>query len=284
MPPKGVAAAFCTFSEAGLKRSISYRLYGPSDADVRVLFTMGLAGDNAQWDVQVDYFLALNQRPVGKRFQICTYDNRGTGLSDAPPGRWRTSAMAGDAMQLLDHLGWRAPRSVHLVGFSMGGMITQELAMIQPSRFASICFMSTWSCGYTVPPLQGMISMIGIIMPWNLRSQLRSGLSLLYPPAFLDELGTDPVTGEQKTNLRIFKKRLIERGARMRAEGMVMRPWALIKQGFAAITHRVTAKSLAPYAPQQGCDCAHAALERSAGGTRRQVPTAESRWCRTRRL
>ena len=37
-------------------------------------------------------------------------------------------AMAQDALALLDRLGWVEPRSVHLVGLSMGGMITQELA------------------------------------------------------------------------------------------------------------------------------------------------------------
>jgi pimeloyl-ACP methyl ester carboxylesterase len=35
--------------------------------------------------------------------------------------------MANDTIELLDYLGWTEPRSVHVVGISMGGMIAQHI-------------------------------------------------------------------------------------------------------------------------------------------------------------
>lgn len=48
-------------------------------------------------------------------------DNRGVGNSDTPKGMYSTSEMAKDVQELLDFVGWSLPKSVHIVGISMGG-------------------------------------------------------------------------------------------------------------------------------------------------------------------
>jgi pimeloyl-ACP methyl ester carboxylesterase len=53
--------------------------------------------------------------------------------------------MAQDVLDLLDHLDWTQPRSVHVVGISMGGMISLELAKAAPERIASLSLISTTS-------------------------------------------------------------------------------------------------------------------------------------------
>lgn len=61
------------------------------------------------------------------KYTCLVFDNRGMGESDKPLLRYTTSEMAKDVVELLDHVGWTQPRSVHVVGISMGGMISQEL-------------------------------------------------------------------------------------------------------------------------------------------------------------
>lgn len=61
------------------------------------------------------------------KYTCLVFDNRGMGESGKPVLRYTTSEMAKDLVELLDHLGWNAPRSIHVVGISMGGMISQEL-------------------------------------------------------------------------------------------------------------------------------------------------------------
>lgn len=49
--------------------------------------------------------------------------------------------MAIDALELLDHFEWK--ENVHLVGISMGGMISLEMADAEPTRFQSLTLTST---------------------------------------------------------------------------------------------------------------------------------------------
>ena len=49
-------------------------------------------------------------------------------ISDRMLKPWRsTGGMAEDAIVLLDYLGWKGDREVHVVGVSLGGMIAQGM-------------------------------------------------------------------------------------------------------------------------------------------------------------
>lgn len=52
-----------------------------------------------------------------------------------------TSQLADDTIELLDHLGWT--KDVNLVGISMGGMISLEVAYRNPERLSSLILTST---------------------------------------------------------------------------------------------------------------------------------------------
>ena len=64
-------------------------------------------------------------------FRFITFDNRGAGRSSAPPGPYTTRLLADDAAALLEHLGIER---AHVFGFSLGGLIAQELALAYPER------------------------------------------------------------------------------------------------------------------------------------------------------
>ena len=84
---------------------------------------MGLGAFQWYWQRQTQDF----GHDQESKYSCLTFDNRGMGASDKPILLYSTSEMAKDVLELLDQLGWAAPRSLHVVGISMGGMIAQEL-------------------------------------------------------------------------------------------------------------------------------------------------------------
>jgi pimeloyl-ACP methyl ester carboxylesterase len=62
--------------------------------------------------------------------------------------------MAKDALALIDHLQWK---QCHVVGISMGGMISLELAVMAPERFLSLTLLATHAGG-----LSGRAPFVGV--------------------------------------------------------------------------------------------------------------------------
>lgn len=84
---------------------------------------MGLGTFKNAWQWQVQHF----GHHHSMEYTCLIFDNRGMGESDKPYGRYSTSEMAKDTLEIIDHLEWTLPRHLHVVGVSMGGMIAQEL-------------------------------------------------------------------------------------------------------------------------------------------------------------
>ncbi|KAI9143742.1 Alpha/Beta hydrolase protein [Paraphysoderma sedebokerense] len=145
----------------------------------KILFIMGLNTNGSAWKFQVEYFSKFDD------FVAVTFDNRGVGHSDAPPGRYRTSDMAMDAYDLVKHLGWD---KVHVVGVSMGGMIAQEFAVNYPEMTLSVALTSTHA-GFAIPPMRGAVLLTvntvhQVVRP-NLVTRTRNIIRILYPESFL---------------------------------------------------------------------------------------------------
>ena len=60
---------------------------------------------------------------------VLVFDNRGMGESDVPNGAYTMDQLASDTLQLASHVGFKA---FYLMGISMGGMISQHVAVIAP--------------------------------------------------------------------------------------------------------------------------------------------------------
>src|SRR5439155_4972167 len=75
-----------------------------------------------------------------QRFRVVTFDNRGFGESDAPPGPYTTAQLAADAAAVLDAA---EIDSAHVVGISLGGMVAQELVLARPERVRKLVLCST---------------------------------------------------------------------------------------------------------------------------------------------
>ncbi|MFN8218264.1 MAG: alpha/beta fold hydrolase [Solirubrobacterales bacterium] len=87
------------------------------------------------------------QVPALARDYTCiSFDLRGSGDSEAPPGPYTVAQMAEDALALLDHLEIERARCI---GLSLGSAILQELALARPEAVEAMVLLSTWSSSPT---------------------------------------------------------------------------------------------------------------------------------------
>lgn len=97
-----------------------------------VLLVQGLGAEKNSWNLQ--------RASLALRHQTIALDNRGAGRSDKPIGSYTLEQMADDAVSVLDHAGIA---SAHIVGLSMGGAISQIIAVKYPHRVRSLTLVAT---------------------------------------------------------------------------------------------------------------------------------------------
>lgn len=108
----------CTLRDG---KSLSYEIHGTGPE--KIVLIMGLLASKYSWRDTLEYMMSSD----GEKYSILVFDNRGSGLSSAPWGRYTTGMMALDTLDLLNHLGWNEDRTLHLNGISMGMFWLQPL-------------------------------------------------------------------------------------------------------------------------------------------------------------
>ena len=113
----------------------AYRQLG-ADTGVPVIFLNHLGAVLDNWDPRVVDGIAARHR-------VITFDNRGIGASDGSTPD-SVAAMAQDAAALIRALGFD---QVDLLGFSLGGFITQVIAQQEPQLVRKIVLAGTGPAG-----------------------------------------------------------------------------------------------------------------------------------------
>jgi pimeloyl-ACP methyl ester carboxylesterase len=114
----------------------AYRELGTNHPGTPVVFLIHLAAVLDNWDPRVVDGLAATRHVV-------TFDNRGVGASSGAPAT-SIEQMATDAIMFIRALGFE---QVDLFGFSMGGMIAQEIVLMEPQLVRKMIIAGTGPAG-----------------------------------------------------------------------------------------------------------------------------------------
>ncbi len=135
------------------------------DTGVPVIFLNHLAAELDRWDPRVVDGIATRRR-------VIVFDNRGIGASE---GKTPTSveAMARDAVAFIRALGFA---QVDLLGFSLGGFISQVIAQEEPQLVRKIILAGTGPAGGT-----GIDKVTSV----TIRDMVKAGLTFRHPEYYL---------------------------------------------------------------------------------------------------
>jgi pimeloyl-ACP methyl ester carboxylesterase len=114
----------------------AYRDLGANNPGPPLVFLIHLAAVLDNWDPRIVDGLAAKHR-------VITFDNRGVGASSGSPAT-SIEQMATDAITFIEAMGFE---QVDLFGFSMGGMIAQEIALMQPQLVRKMIIAGTGPAG-----------------------------------------------------------------------------------------------------------------------------------------
>ncbi len=158
-------------------QSLAWARYGASGP--RVLMVMGLGMRGIVWRPQLDDLRADHQ--------LLVFDQRGLGASDDVPGRFTMAQLAGDALAVADALGWA---TLHLVGVSLGGMVSQHVALQAPERLHSLSLIATQPGGRLawLPPLRGLGPLVATTRARTTEQRARATDRLLFTPLFREHV------------------------------------------------------------------------------------------------
>jgi 3-oxoadipate enol-lactonase len=109
--------------QAGDGTRIAYRLSGPPDGAARIALVHSLAMDHRFWTPVADL--------LSGDAAVLSFDCRGHGASDKPPGPYTVELFARDLADVMTHVGWS---SAVVAGASMGGCVSLAFAAGFPER------------------------------------------------------------------------------------------------------------------------------------------------------
>jgi 3-oxoadipate enol-lactonase len=142
-----------------------------------LMFANSLGTDLHIWDAAAERF--------GEYFRIVRYDQRGHGLSEAPPPPYSLDDLARDVVGLLDHL--EIDQAI-VCGISVGGLIAQALALSHPERVRALVLCDT---GARIGSVESWDQRIAAVRAGGLHGLESGMMERWFSKEFRDRRGVD---------------------------------------------------------------------------------------------
>lgn len=154
--------------------SIAYRETGSGEP---LILIMGYSGTMDMWDTRM-----VNQ--LAQQYRVIVFDNRGMGHSTSSDREYSIRLFANDTVGLMDAIGIK---KAHIMGWSMGTNIAQELTLDYPEKVDKLILYAGDVGGKeALPPAPQEIAVL-TNMTGNDRERGERLLGELFPPAWLKE-------------------------------------------------------------------------------------------------
>jgi pimeloyl-ACP methyl ester carboxylesterase len=148
-----------------------------------LILIMGYSGTMDLWDPRV-----VNQ--LAQRYRVIVFDNRGMGFTTSSDKQYTIRLFADDTAGLMDALGIR---KAHIMGWSMGTNIAQELTLDYPEKVDKLILYAGDAGGKeALPPARQDIAVLSNVSGTG-RERGERLFRELFPPAWLKE-NPDPLT------------------------------------------------------------------------------------------
>lgn len=154
---------------------MGYRTFGEGSPLVLI---MGYGSTMELWEPALVESLAARRR-------VIVFDNRGMGGSEAGTGDFSIARFADDTAGLMEALG---VARASVLGWSMGSMVAQELALRHPERVDRLVLYAGHSDASMFPPAEEVMRTLADVSGTPEEQGARF-ISLLFPPLWLRDNG-----------------------------------------------------------------------------------------------
>ena len=149
--------------------------YATSGAGPAVLMIQGVGVAGSGWKPQAE--------ALAQRFRVITFDNRGIGASTVGTEALSVEAMAADAVAIAEA---ESIGRFHVVGHSLGGLISQQVALTAGLRVKSLSLLCTFANGRDGSGMSPGMMIRGMALRVGTRPMRRNAmLALVMPGGYL---------------------------------------------------------------------------------------------------